>query len=374
MEYQGLFYLAAGTLLYVTILLVLRVLGERKEGHKSIDINIWKTREKLKIVKIIDESHNVKTFLFKRDNGKAFQKFRPGQFLSFQIGDDEKLLRSYSISGSCENTSTLQVSIKLLKDGVGSSWFHGLTVGDKVTAYPPNGLFSDDQLQEKTPRIYVAGGIGITPLISMIKTSFDRGFDSPMMLFYGMNSTRDLVFHKELESLSERHKNFHYYPILSPGAENWKGDIGYITLDFIKEKTDLSREAHFYFCGPSIMTDGIIDSLKASKHLEDQIHLEKFLSPVSLNTDDLEKRQLKVELNSDSLNYDSTDFLLDFLEQNNVDMDFACRSGVCGACKCKLLSGDVESETDSGLTSSELKEGYILTCVSRPKSDVKLDL
>ena len=374
MNYQGLFYLVTGFTIYFLILFILRLLGEKKEKVISNNIDVWKIKEKLKIVNIINESHDVKTFLFKRANGKAFDKFKPGQFLSFQIGDDEKLLRSYSISGSCENTSTLQVSIKLLKDGKGSGWFHELSSLDTVWAYPPGGLFSDDDLAEDIPRVYIGGGIGITPLISMIKTSLDRALNTSMTLYYGMNSTKDLVFHEELALLSIRYKNFSYFPILSPGATGWDGDLGYINLDFIKSKQNLSEESHFYFCGPPIMTDGIVESLKKDHFSVDQIHLEKFASSASFDSESFEEKDVKIKLLNDSFEYKTKNSILEFLEEQGVDIPFACRSGVCGECKCKLIEGEVDSVTDSGLTSKEKSQGYILTCVSRPKTDLKLDI
>jgi ferredoxin-NADP reductase len=373
-NYEGLFYLVSGTSLYFLLLFVLRTIASDKNAvdHPGDDQNTWHAKEELIIIDIINESHDVKTFRFKRANNKSFPIFLPGQFLSFQIKDDSKLLRSYSISGSCENTSTLQVSIKLLKDGAGSGWFHSLNINDKIWAYPPGGLFSDNELESNIPRIYIGGGIGITPLISMIKTAIDRSTKAPMTLFYGMNSINDLVFHKELLNLSETYDHFKYFPILSPGAVNWSGDTGYISYDYITSKINIEKEANFYFCGPPIMTDGITDALSTSGHNEDYIHAEKFASPAAFDLDKIPKQKAVINIDDKDLEYDGKDSILEFLESENIDIAFACRSGVCGECKCKLIEGEVESFTDSGLTSHEKKEGYILTCVSRPKSNIKL--
>jgi ferredoxin-NADP reductase len=373
-SFEGLFYLVSGVSTYFFLLLLLRSLAIK--GSSSIistgNHNEWDSREELIIVDIVSDSHDVKTFRFKRENELAFPIFSPGQFLSFQIKEDIKLLRSYSISGSCENTSTMQVSIKLLKDGIGSGWFHSLRIGDSVWAYPPGGHFSDSKLDVTVQRIYVGGGIGITPLISMIKTGIDRANKAPMSLFYGMNSINDLVFHKELLALSDTHQNFDYYPILSPGASGWEGDTGYINYDYIKSKMDLTNESHFYFCGPPIMTDGITDALIENGHNEDNIHGEKFASPAAFDPDKIVARKAQVEVDGDFYSYDGKDSLLEFLEERDINIPFACRSGVCGECKCRLVNGEVDSFTDSGLTTSEKKDGYILTCVSRPTSNIKI--
>ena len=376
-NYQAYFYLLAGVSAYVFILMGLRLLGLKGQDEKVQSVNEenkWISKEELRIVDIIDEGLNVKTFRFKRVNGERFSVFAPGQFLSFQIKDDVKLLRSYSISGSCENTSTLQVSIKHIKDGVGSGWFHSLKKGDFVMAFPPGGHFTDEREALEQQRVFVGGGIGITPLISMIKTAIDRSTGSPMALFYGMASTKDLVFHEELLNLAATYKNFKYYPILSPGAKGWDGDTGYINYDYILSKMDLSPTDQFYFCGPPIMTDSISESLLSHGHESGHIHSEKFASPVSFDEGNIPKRQVQVKIKAQSLAYDGKESLLEFLEDNNVEINFACRSGVCGECKCKLISGKVDSITDSGLTALDKKEGHILTCVSRPLSDIELDV
>lgn len=375
-KYQGLFYLVSGAFSYLLLFFVMRLIGERKvKGEVAVkDDSLWRSKEKLNIVEIIDESHDVKTFRFKRDNGKGFSVFRPGQFLSFQIADDTKILRSYSISGSCENRSTLQVSIKKLKDGVGSGWFHQLKTGDSVYAFPPGGLFSDDELEAQTPRVYIGGGIGITPLISMIKTAVDRAQNAPMHLFYGMNSVKDLVFHEELLVLEKKYKNFKYFPILSPGATDWDGDTGYITYDYITSKMELAKNSRFYFCGPPIMTESIAEGLMQNGFDEEQIHSEKFASPAAFDPANIEAIDAKIEVNDEELDYSGKESILEFLESKQVNVAFACRSGVCGECKCKLIDGKVDSFTDSGLNTQEKKEGYFLSCVSRPKSNIKIEV
>ena len=374
--YQGLFYLLAGFSSFVILALSFRVIASRKKLHEtnSTKDKKWFFKENLSIVDIIQESHDVKTFRFKRENQEAFSFFAPGQFLSFQIGEDEKCLRSYSISGSCENTSTLQVSIKKIKDGMGSGWFHSLSVGDTVKAFPPGGHFTDDKLSNEKTRIYVGGGIGITPLISMIKTGIDRSRGSKMILFYGMASVKDLVFHAELLNLSNSYDYFDYYPILSPGAESWSGDLGFINYEYIISKVDLTKNEDFYFCGPPVMTEGIVETLLGIGFSEDQLHSEKFASPTAFDVSKVDTVNVKINVDGQDLDYSGKETILEFLENQNIPISFACRSGVCGECKCKLIDGEVDSLTDSGLTSVEKKDNFILSCVSRPKTSIKLEI
>lgn len=375
-SYEGLFYLVLGVSVYVILLLSLRLISSESEDSDVVEneSNGWHSKEELVIVDIINETHDIKTFRFKRKNGKGFMTFLGGQFLSFQIKDDNKLLRSYSISGSCENRSTLQVSIKKLNDGVGSGWFHSLEVGDSVFAFPPGGLFSDDTLDSDKKRIFVGGGIGITPLLSMIKTNIDRSNRIPLSLFYGMNSVKDMAFHKELQLLEDTYDNFSYFPILSNKDESWSGDTGFISYDYITSKLSIDKNDNFYFCGPPVMTDSITYGLIKNGHVLEHIHSEKFASPVAFNPDNISAVDAEIIVDGKTLAYSGKDSLLEFLEASDIDIDFACRSGVCGACKCKVIEGDVDAFTDSGLTPKERSDGYVLTCVARPKTNIKIEI
>jgi glycine betaine catabolism B len=231
--YQGLFYFVTAFSTFSIILLTLRSLSLKKECEQAGTHNLthcWHTKEQLEIVEIIEETHDIKSFRFKRLGDLKLDKYLAGQFLSFQIGDDPKTLRSYSLSSTCENESILQVSIKHLADGLGSGWFHSLKKGEKVWAFPPHGLFTDDNLKNED-RIYIAGGIGITPVLSMILTGLDRSTEANRYLFYGIKSTKDMAFHSMLEALSKRFSHFDYFPIISDD-DSWSGDKGYLTLDF----------------------------------------------------------------------------------------------------------------------------------------------
>lgn len=369
---NGLLILLSGSLFFCILTLIFQYKGNAlaKKSAVSAHPNRWVTKEKLIIVDIIQETHDIKSFRLKRSNGKDFEKFLPGQFLSFQIGDDEKLARSYSLSSSSENTSTLQVSIKIIPGGVGSSFFNQLKIGDHVLAHPPFGHFSDEGNKD-FPSIYIAGGIGITPILSMVKTAIDRAESREMFLYYGMKTTRDLAFHRELSDYALKYRNLHYFPILSEQDENWNGEHGFISLDFIQSKMKVEKHSHFYFCGPAIMTDKISAQLLENGFKPEQIHTEKFVSP-SHNEAQLVARHTEIEFEGEVFKYDGSKTILEFLEDSDVAMDSACRAGVCGACKCKLLDGEVDQETDAGLSSGEVKRGYILTCVSRPKTNIKL--
>lgn len=367
MSMNPIWYLIGGVLLVLVMTIVLRKISELTEKKND---DSWAGEIPLVIYKIVDESHNVKSFYLKRIDGKNFPKFKPGQFLSFQIGKSKRIYRSYSLSSSSRDLSHYRISIKLLENGLGSSWFFRLKIGDIVHAHAPTGLFSDQDVDKKVKRVYIAGGIGITPFIPMVHNACEHNIE--VDLFYGMQSESDLVFHEQLSELASKNQKFNYFPILSSSQGSWQGDKGFITFEYLKEKKSYGVNHQYYLCGPKVMTEGLISSLKGNNVGDKNIFIEEFFTQevVSKGTS---KVDCTITFNSNKLHYNSNDTILDFLEDEDQDILFSCRSGVCGVCKCKLISGEVDSLTNSGLTDDEKDEGYILTCVSRPKGDIELE-
>ena len=376
-QLRGLLHLTAGFGSFLTLLLGLRSISNHNKAPdptlkdpSTNEENAWHQKEKLEIVEVITETDDIKTFRFQRKGGKFFPPFTSGQFLSFQIGEDEKLLRSYSISASVTNRELLQVSVKKLPNGLGSGWFHERKIGDEVWGFPPSGLFTDSQLAQ-VPRVYVAGGIGITPLLSMIATNLDRVKRFPMFLFYGVRSQKDIAFHSLLSYFSERYPNFHYHPVLGESGEGWAGKTGRISAQMIQELTGKNMQTHYFFCGPPPMTNPIMEDLLKEGVSIDQIHSEKFASPQAFDPEKIPTREAKVKYNNATLQYNGKQTLLEFLESQGLSPSFACRVGVCGTCKSKA-KGKVHTLTDSGLTPAERRDGLVLTCVSYPLEDVEL--
>lgn len=371
LQYEGLFYLSSGLGIFVSMTLGLRLLSQAGNSKNREQDDAWHAREALEIIERIEECTNVVTLRFKRANGKPMPTFKAGQFLSVQIGADEKLTRSYSISSSTANLQNIQISVKLLSGGKGSSWVHQLKVGDKILAYPPSGHFSDSAIEDQ-PRVYIGGGIGITPLISMIQSNLDSGRQVPMTLFYGMRTRQDLAFHSLLQSFAHRHSQFKYYPFLSHEDGDWAYEKGFLTIEEVRKKSAISDHAHYFLCGPSVMTEPLMDQLSLAGVSDDRIHNEKFASAEALDRTKIQSRTARVTFQGTTYEYSGQQTLLEFFEEKGVQIPYACRTGVCGSCKC-LAEGKTEALTDAGLTRKEKASGYILTCVSFP-SDKEVHL
>lgn len=372
LPYQGLFYLSTGVGAFISLLLGFRVVADGSASQpRAADQDGWLDKELLEVTERVEECDNVVTLRLRRTNGQVVPRFRAGQFLSVQIGNNERATRSYSICSSALIQHNLQISVKRIANGLGSTWMHGLREGDKIWAYPPSGHFVDDQLENET-RIYVAGGIGITPIISMVQSNIDAGRRCEMFVFYGMRTERDLAFHATLENLARRHPRVHYFPLLSEDRSAWNYDRGFITFDYIQKKAQPAPSARYFICGPTVMTEPLMDRLLEAGVPEEQIFNERFVSPQSLELAGITPRQARVVWEGRTLQYNGKQPLLDFFEAEGVQLPFACRSGVCGSCKCRI-EGKTKILSDAGLTRAERKAGYVLTCVAFP-DDVELKI
>jgi NADH oxidoreductase Hcr len=251
---------------------------------------------------------------------------------------------------------------------VGSSWFHQKKVGDSVLAMSPSGHFYDEP-GGNNPRIYIAGGVGITPLLSMIHKNISDQVQFPIHLFYAARTENDLAFHNIFIDYAKKFSNFKYQWYLSDTPEAEKRILN---LKAIKTEISNLQIGKFFLCGPAPLTDGIINDLKNAQVSEESIFNEKFISPTSLNPDTLPVRQLNLKYAGKTLKYNGRDNVLLFLENNGESLPYACRTGVCGSCRCKI-KGQFTVLTDSGLSRDEKREGYSLACVAFPEGDVEVE-
>ncbi len=383
---QGFANLTAAVFAFFSLLFIFRALSARLDSRlkgnrlndPTLGADVWARREALNIVEIKELTPDIRSFTFQRQNGLPFSPFLGGQFISFQIGtpDTNKPVkaRSYSISSSPNELSRISVAIKKIPNGVGSSWFHSLKVGDLVDAHPPAGHFVDN-LPISTQRIYIAGGIGLTPFMSMVhehqaRATRESKMPTNVSLFYGARTQKDLAYHSELKTLTSNCSWLRYFTILS-NADDATFDRGFLKLAYIKSKTTIAPDAHFFFCGPTVMTEALIAELIASGVSDKRIHLEKFVSPLELDSQQVPHREASIVFKGKSLKYSGQKTILEFLEEQVENISSACRVGVCGTCRCSG-HGRVKMLTDAGLTTAEKQKGEWLACVSYPLEDLEI--
>lgn len=312
--------------------------------------------------------------------------FIQGQYLTLKLHvNGEEIRRSYSIcSGVGENE--LRVAVKRVKDGKGSNFINSsLKKGDEMEVMTPMGSFHSpmNPAHKKTYCLF-AGGSGITPMFSIIKTVLQFEPGSVIRLFYGNLNEEATIFKKAIDELAASHSSRLqvFYVLEKPAGaidEFYKGLISKEKAKALFEKhVDPAADNEFFICGPKPMMDNVREMLEEKKVEKPRIHVEYFTS--SIDAPDkavpaLEKVTAQVTVlqygieNSFELSSVGKS-ILDAAIDAGVDAPFACKGAVCATCRGKVLEGKVHMNKNFALTDQEVAEGYILTCQSHPISPV----
>lgn len=229
-------------------------------------------RRKFVVTDVSQETHDTYTLTFEPTD-KAPLCRHPGQFMFLKLirPGRRSELHPFTISASPLEANRVQATIK--QSGNFTNTIHQTLVGDIGRIEAPFGRFS--YVYDNPKKIvFIAGGVGITPMMSMFRTLHETRDPRPVVLLYGNKSERDIIFRKELEQLPDHCKVVH---ILSNPDDNWKGEKGYVTKAIIeKYASDVLTEAHVYLCGPPAMMNKVITALHELNIDERRIHHERF--------------------------------------------------------------------------------------------------
>ena len=356
----------------------------------------WSGMRKFRVQVKVYESYDICSVYLVPHDGKPLPPFVPGQYLTFRlklVDGNKPLVRCYSLSNSSFQRDFYRVTIKQLRappdrtdlaPGLSSSFFHErLKEGDILDVRAPAGQFCND-LSKHTPVVLVGGGIGLTPVLSMLSSICESGSQRETWFFYGVRNSDHTIMRGYLEGLARDHENVHLRICYSHPKDTDVKDRDYhyaewVSVDLFKRVLP-SSNYEFYICGPPPMMASLTSDLKEWGVPEKSIRFETF-GPASIKkprgsedaagdsalriTVEFAKSGRMVNWNSD------TRSLLDFALDNGVVMDYGCRVGKCGTCVTAIRSGEVEyfNEPDS-----PLDEGSCLTCVSIPKTNLVLDV
>lgn len=315
---------------------------------------------------------------------KADYRYKQGQHLTLcRDFNGEELRRSYSICASVAE-NTLKVAVRNVEGGRFSGYANDdLKAGDKIAVIPPAGHFFVD-LDEKQARTYVAfaAGSGITPIMSIIKTTLETEPKSKFMLFYGNRTAASTIFLRELGSLKNQHMDrFSYWHFLSQqdtDVDLFNGRLDAEKLEkIIPNLMDPNFIDHAFVCGPDALIDTVVGVLKKVGMSDDTVHFEKFLSEGQVANVSARakakggtaKMTLIIDGDEMVLNGDRETAILDNAIKGDLDVPFACKGGVCCTCRAKVISGEVDMVLNQGLEPEEVEAGYVLTCQSYAVSD-----
>jgi ring-1,2-phenylacetyl-CoA epoxidase subunit PaaE len=316
--------------------------------------------------------------------------FTQGQYLTLRKDiDGQDLRRSYSICAGVDD-GELRVGVRKVRGGVFSNWINEqLKPGDTISVMAPQGrFFVPIEREAQRHHLGIAGGSGITPILSIMKTVLAREPKSRFTLIYGNRSLKSTMFKEEIEDLKDRYmtrlvlhhvfSDEHTDAPLNMGVMN-RDKIG----DFLRSVVPADRIDHVFVCGPFQMNDEAEAALLAAGVPEDRIHIERFGVPLpaagsvgavmhQASPDDAE--QAKVVIVRDGLQREITfsrdqPSILDAASAAGMEVPFSCTSGVCGTCRAKLVEGQVRMERNFALDKKEVAAGFILTCQAHPTTE-----
>ena len=323
------------------------------------------------------------------DEDRAVFDFTQGQYLTFRRKfEDEELRRSYSICAG-KDEGVLKVGIKRVDGGCFSTWVNeNLKPGDTLEAMPPMGAFFT-ALEPETAKHYLgfAGGSGITPVLSIIKTVLSREPRARFTLVYANRQISSIMFREELEDLKNlylgRLSVLHVLESEAQDIDLFTGRIdGAKCAALFKNWIDPKSVTTAFICGPEPMMLAIAAALREHGLRDDQIKFELFASSQpgrarrkveQVNgADHAAACEATVTLDGATRIFKFPKHgqsLLDAALENSMDAPYACKAGVCSTCRAKVLEGEVEMETNHALEDYEVRQGYVLTCQCYPLTD-----
>jgi ring-1,2-phenylacetyl-CoA epoxidase subunit PaaE len=347
---------------------------------------------KLKVKDIRIETADCRSIAFDiPESLKNEFRFIHGQNITLRITvNNEEIRRSYSICSSpFENE--LRIAVKKITNGKFSTCLDSLQKDSWLEILSPTGKFHT-QLSPGNKKNYVAlaAGSGITPVISIIKTTLETEKESSFTLIYGNKNRSSIIFKEELEAIKNRHMSrFALHHILSREKTDAEINYGRITAhkcDQLNNRlVDFKKIDEFFICGPELMITEVKEWLEKKEIDSKRIHFELFnvpgqamstgLSKIEPPKDKVEGKISSITIKQDgvSFNFDlayNAESILDAAIGQGVDLPFSCKGGVCSTCRAKLIEGKIEMAHNYALEPDELEMGFILTCQSHPRSQL----
>jgi len=329
----------------------------------------------LRVREIVRETPDAHSIVFEPAEADAGHfAYRPGQFLTLNIPTDREggAARCYSLSSSPVLGEPLKVTVKRTADGYGSNWIcDHLAEGDEIEALRPSGTFTPRTLD--TDFLLFAGGSGITPLMSILKSALHAG-RGHVTLVYANRDERSVIFRDELVALEKQYAGrLHAVHLL----ESVQGIPGTHTLGELA-RPYAAREV--FICGPTPFMDAVTDAVSALGVPKGRVHHERFMSltndpftesAVELDDGDGTAGTVEVELDGETttLAWPENNKLLDVLLAAGLDAPFSCREGRCSACACIVLEGEVELRHNEVLEKEDLDDGIVLACQAIPRTE-----
>lgn len=372
---------------------MLNVMGTVPAARHIDEMKPWNAaRQMLVCTSVTDEAPDVKTFTFAVEGGGWF-RYLPGQFLTVELrakGGD--LHRTYTISSSPSRPYAIAITVKAQPNSIGTRWmFDNVRPGSRMRAYGPSGHFTLDHDPAGNPAkkyLFISAGSGITPGMSMLRWLSDCAPGSDVVFINSARRPEDIIFRDELELLARRMPKLSlgFLPENRSGITPWAGLMGRIDLQKLSMLAPDFLRREVFCCGPDPFMKAVSDIIRAEGFDMSRYHQESFGATALTET-----AQQPANDDAAEAGDNGAKFAVSFLGSNEnafcapgetllqtaraagVRIPAACESGLCGTCKVKKRSGEVEMRHNGGISESEIAGGYVLACCSKPRSAVEIE-
>ncbi len=326
------------------------------------------------------ETPDIKTLrLVHPEGGPLPFTYEPGQFLTVQIEVDGRTVkRSYTIASSPTRPEYVEISVKREEHGVVSRSLHDtLSEGGGLVVSAPSGTFTFNGDGEDSI-VLVSGGVGITPMMSVIRYLTDLAWPGDIFLLHCCRTTDDFCFRDELEYLQRKHPRLNVTATMTRArGSSWVGPTGRLSAGLIRECVPDLAEKLVHLCGPPPMMNALKSTLGELGVPADRIKTEAFgpAKKAATSTDEAPLAASTIRFvssgKSASLGPDQT--VLEAADEVGVDIDNSCRAGTCGSCKVRLLKGAVAMDVEDALDDNDRRSGVILACQAKSDGDLEVE-
>ncbi len=344
----------------------------------------------LKVAKVLEETQEAASFYFEIPHHLKHEfSYKPGQFITLRLLDDGQLhKRCYSLSSDPGEDKHLRITVKRIKNGlISNDLIDQLKENDEVLVLPPAGQFIAKP--DAAHHVMFAGGSGITPIMSLIRTLLKKPYVEQVKLIFANHDSSSIIFGNDLEKLQEAFsQKFAVIHSLSVNNSSRKNVIGRLDAEKVNEILDTCPpNAEYYLCGPQGLLSLVKETLKKKNISEKNIHVETFTSlaepfeevhgaaaaePLIVGegkeAENTETKAITVKIDGreTQISCHAGESILDAAIRENLNPPFSCREGICSTCIAQLDSGKIVMNKHQALSDSEAEMGKILTCQATP--------